>query len=162
MYKSDQLITCSVGLEDNEEFLCTFVYARNQVEERKELWEDLCNHHNSAMFKNKEWVIMRDFNKILDGEKNSRFERLRTLPRGMRDFQRTMLHCHLSDLAYQGLLFTWSNKQEEDIICKKLDRVIMNDATLHWFSTAYSVFEPGGCSDHMRCMIQLKPPQEKI
>ncbi|XP_022559972.1 uncharacterized protein LOC111206840 [Brassica napus] len=53
-----------------------------EVEERKELWEDLCNHHNSAMFKNKEWVIMRDFNKILDGEKNSRFERLRTLPRG--------------------------------------------------------------------------------
>ena len=118
VYKSDQLITCSVGLEDNEEFMCTFVYARNQVEKRKELWEDLCNHHNSAMFKNKEWVIIGDFNEILDGEENSRFERLGPLPRGIRDFQRTMLHCHLSDLAYQGLLFTWSNKQEEGIICK--------------------------------------------
>ena len=70
VYKSDQLITCSVGLEGEEDFLCTFVYAKNQSEERKELWDDLCYHHDSAMFQNKEWVIMGDFNEILDGEEN--------------------------------------------------------------------------------------------
>lgn len=113
VYKSDQLITCSVGVEKEEDFFCTFVYARNQVEQRKELWDDLCDHHDSAMFKNKEWVIMGDFNEILDGEENSRFSSLERLPRGMRDFQRAVLHCHLSDLGYQGPRFTWSNKQEE-------------------------------------------------
>lgn len=162
VYKSDQLVTISVGLENEEEFLCSFVYAKNQSEERKELWEDLCHHHNSNMFKNKEWMIMGDFNEILDGEENSRFECLERVYGGMRDFQRVMLHCHLSDLGYQGPKFTWTNKQEEGIICKKLDRVLMNDAALHRFSNAYSIFEAGGCSDHMRCTIHLKPPQEKI
>ena len=162
VYKSDQLITCSVGLEGEEDFLCTFVYAKNQSEERKELWDDLCYHHDSAMFKNKEWVIMGDLNEILDGEENSRFSSLGRVPGGMRDFQRVILHCRLSDLGYQGPLFTWSNKQEEGIICKKLDRVLMNDAALHRFSNAYSIFEAWGCSDHMRCRIQLKPPKEKI
>ena len=160
VYKSDQLITCSVGLEGGDEFLCTFVYAKNHSEERKELWEDLCYHHDSAMFKNKEWMIMEDFNVILDGEENSRS--LGRVSGGMRDLQRVILHCHLSDLGYQGPLFTWSNKQDEGIICKKLDRVLMNDAALQRFSNAYSIFEPGGCSDHMRCRIQLKPVQEKI
>ena len=33
---------------------------------------------------------------------------------------------------------------------------------MYRFSNAYSVFEPGGCSDHMRCRMQLLPPKEKI
>ena len=162
VFKSDQLITCSVGLEGEEEFLCTFVYARNLSEERKELWDDLCHHHDSAMFKNKEWMIMGDFNEILEGDENSRFAILGRVSGGMCEFQRVMLHCHLSDLGYQGLVFTCSNKQEDGIICKKLDRVLMNDAALHRFTNAYSIFAPGGCSDHLRCTIQLKPPQGKI
>ncbi|KAF8099069.1 hypothetical protein N665_0252s0008 [Sinapis alba] len=124
VYKSDQLITCSVGSEEEEEFYCSFIYASNQIEGRKELWEDLCHHHNSPTFKNKEWMIMGDFNEILDGEENSRFSSLESLPRGMRDFQRMVLQCQMSDMGTQGPLFTWSNKQEEGIICKKLDRLL--------------------------------------
>lgn len=37
IYKTDQMITCSVGLQDQEDFLCSFIYARNGVEERREL-----------------------------------------------------------------------------------------------------------------------------
>ena len=48
------------------------------------------------------------------------------------------------------------------MICKKLDRVLMNDFALQRFPNAYYVFEPGGCSDHMRCKIQLMPPSEKL
>lgn len=68
VYKSDQLITCSVGIQGKEEFYCTFVYASTQYEERKVLREDLCHHHNSSSFKNKPWMIMGDFNEILEGE----------------------------------------------------------------------------------------------
>ena len=38
----------------------------------------------------------------------------------------------------------------------------INDSALQRFSSAYSVFEAGGCSDHMRCKIQLLPQGEKI
>lgn len=80
----------------------------------------------------------------------------------MRDFQRLVLHCHLTDMAYQGPLYTWCNKREEGVICKKLDRVLLNEEALHRFNNAYSIFEPGECFDHMRCKVQLFPPSEKI
>lgn len=162
VYKSDQLITCSVGLKDQEEFFCTCVYANNLAEGRKELWEDLCHHNDSVLFRNKPWIIMGDFNEILEVEESSGFSDLVRLPSGMRDFQRMVLHCNLSDLGYQGPLFTWCNKREDGVICKKLDRVLVNDAALQKFPNAYSVFESGGCSDHMRCKVQLLPPNEKI
>lgn len=33
---------------------------------------------------------------------------------------------------------------------------------MHRFSNAYSVFEPGECSNHMRWRVQLFPQSEKI
>lgn len=80
----------------------------------------------------------------------------------MRDFQNLVIHCHLTDMAYQGALFTWCNKREEGLICKKLDRVLLNEEALSRFNNAYSVFEPGGCSDHMRCKVLLAPEMRRL
>ena len=33
---------------------------------------------------------------------------------------------------------------------------------LHRFSNSFSLFEAGGCSDHLRCKIQVRPPTEKL
>lgn len=65
-------------------------------------------------------------------------------------------------MGYQGPLFTWCNKREGGVICKKLDRALLNDVASQRFGGAYSVFEAGGCSDHMRCKIQLLPESEKM
>lgn len=162
VYKTDQLITCSVALPGEEEFFCSFVYASNEVVGRKELWEDLCHHHNSPLFRNKEWLVMGDFNEILDGSEHSEFENLGRLSYGMRDFQQMVLSCQLMNMGYQGPLFTWCNKRAEGLVCKKLDRVLMNNEAMHRFASAYSVFEAGGCSDHMRCKIQVLQAEEKI
>lgn len=62
-------------------------------------------------------MIIGDFNEILEGEENSGFANLGRLPSGMRDFKRMFLHCHLTDLAYQGPVFTWCNKREEGVSC---------------------------------------------
>lgn len=162
VYKTDQFITYSVAMQDEEEFFCSFVYASNQVEERKILWEDLCHHHDSPLFEQKPWIIMGDFNEILDGGEHSEFESLVRSPTGMRDFQRTALRCQLSDLGYQGPLSTWCNKRDEGLVCKKLDRVLVNNVALQRFGNAYAVFEPGVCSDHLRRKIQLVQEPEKI
>lgn len=161
VYKTDQMITCSVGLKEEDEFFCTFVYANNLVENRKELWEDLCHHKNSMLFHNKAWIVIGDFNEILEAEGSSGFEDLGRIPRGMRDFRRIVLHCNLTDMGYQGPKFTWCNKRDEGIICNKLDRVLINDVALH-ISNAFSVLEAGGCSDHLRCKVQVLPPREKL
>ena len=162
VYKTDQLVTVKVELENEEGFYCTSIYASNQVEERKVLWDDLIHHHESPSFKNKAWMVLGDFNEILEGDESSRFDNGGKMPSGMRDFQALILRCRLTDMAYQGPKYTWCNKREEGIICKKLDRVLLNEEALLRFSNAYSVFESGGCSDHMRCKVQLFPPQERI
>lgn len=50
VYKTDQLITCSVALQGQEEFFFTCVYANNTVEGKKELWEDLNNNQARLCF----------------------------------------------------------------------------------------------------------------
>lgn len=52
MFKSDQMITCSIKLEGrDDEFLCSFIYASNCPEERKALWRDIKDHHDSPLFR---------------------------------------------------------------------------------------------------------------
>jgi len=127
-FTSGQMITCSVLMEGAEtEFFCSFIYASNFVEERKQLWEDLRSHQDSPLFRNKPWIIYGDFNEILKGEEHSLYEVNPVIPTGMRDFQDLVRYCSLSDMHGHGPCFTWCNKRNEELICKKLDRVLVND-----------------------------------
>lgn len=75
MFKSEQMITVSVLLEgEDEEFFYSFVYAENLAEDKREVWSDIKAHHDSPMFRNKQWLIMGDFNEILDGEEHSSYQ----------------------------------------------------------------------------------------
>lgn len=71
-FKSGQVITCSILMDGmEEEIFCSFVYASNTMEERKELWNDLKNHQDSPLFRNKAWLIFGDFNETLELEDHS-------------------------------------------------------------------------------------------
>ena len=125
------------------------------MEERKELWSDLKAHFDSPIIRNKPWIVFGDFNETLDMVEHSRSHVNPMVSSGMRDFQDTVNYCSITDLAYHGTVFTWSNKRENDVIAKKLDRVLVNDVWLQSYPQAYSVFEAGGCSDHLPCRIHL-------
>lgn len=87
IYKSSHIITCSVLLEGKEkEIFCSFVYALNTMEERRNLWEDLRNHKDSMLFRNKQWLIFGNFNEILDVSERSGFEDNPNVTMGMRKF----------------------------------------------------------------------------
>lgn len=129
-----------------------FVHATDFLNDRKMLWDDLKNHKDSAIFRNKPWTVYGDFNEILKGEEHSGYDMNPLVPIGMRDFQEMVRDCSLIDMQFHGPLFTWSNKRDdEELICKKLDRVLVNDSWLLEYSQSYGVFEAGGCSDHLRC-----------
>lgn len=130
------------------------------MEERKSLWEDIKSHYDSPIIKNKKWMLMGDYNEILDVEEHSEYGNSPRITSGMRDFQDVVRYCQLTDMGFQGPKFTWCNKREEGLICKKLDRVLVNEEWLNT-SKAYCVFEPGGCSDHLRCRIQLEVEERK-
>lgn len=43
------------------------------MEESRSLWEEMRNHHDAPMFRNKKWMLMGDYNEIMDGEVHSRY-----------------------------------------------------------------------------------------
>ncbi|XP_010496100.1 PREDICTED: uncharacterized protein LOC104773215 [Camelina sativa] len=156
-YKSEQLITCSVKLDDqSEEFFCSFVYGLKTVEARRVLWQEIKDHHDSPILRNKPWILFGDFNETLDMQEHSRFDANPMLTGGMRDFQAVINHCSLSDMTFHGPLFTWCNKRDDDLILKKLDRVLVNTDWERVYPHAYNVFAAGGCSDHLHCRIVIK------
>lgn len=63
---------------------------------------------------------------------------------GMQEFQETVNYCLLLDMAYQGPRFTWCNKHDNGVICKKLDRTLMNEIWMQNYPQSYCVFEAGG------------------
>ncbi|XP_024010914.1 uncharacterized protein LOC112086234 [Eutrema salsugineum] len=64
-------------------------------------------------------------------------------------------------MSYHGPLFTWCNRRDAGLISKKLDRVLKNIRWDQAFPVPYSVFEAGGCSDHLQCRVRLEAEQEK-
>lgn len=74
MFKSGKMVTCSILLEGREEeFLYSFVYASNTVDERKELWADMMGHQDSPLFQKKPWMICGNFNEVLAGHEHSNY-----------------------------------------------------------------------------------------
>ena len=56
----------------------------------------------------------------------------------------------------------WSNKRQDGVIYKKLDRVLVSRQWLQQYDQSYSVFEPGGCSDHLKCRFYIKEQEKKV
>lgn len=162
MFKSAQMITCSVRLHGvAEEFWCSFIYAFNTTEERRALWHDIKQQHDLAVSQGIPWMLLGDYNETIDIEEHSRFDVAPMVTSGMRDFQDVLRYCSLLDMRVHGPLFTWSNKQESGLICKKLDRVLQNMDWSRLFPQSYYVMEPGGCSDHLRGKIFLASAIQK-
>lgn len=38
------------------------------MEESRSLWEEMRNYYDVSMFRNKKWMLMGDYNEIMDGE----------------------------------------------------------------------------------------------
>ncbi|XP_023638041.1 uncharacterized protein LOC111830437 [Capsella rubella] len=156
LHKSSQLITCLIQLPNlDEDFVCSFIYASNLEVERKDLWQDIKQQQNSLAFQSKPWILFGDFNETLDPNEHSRVAISPQLTSGMRDFQDLVRYCSFADLRTHGPLFTWSNKQDGGLICKKLDRALHNPGWLQTFPQSYCTMEAGGCSDHLRGTISL-------
>ncbi|XP_010473996.1 PREDICTED: uncharacterized protein LOC104753440 [Camelina sativa] len=105
---------------------------------------------------------MGDFNEILTGDEHSLYDQMSVVPQGMRDLQNVVEHCSFSDMQSHGPLYTWCNKREFGLICKKLDRILVNDTWLTAYQQSYGVFEVGGCSDHLRCRIKFGGDRPKL
>lgn len=87
----------------------TAIYASNQTEERKKLWDDISGMAGSCA---NEWCLIGDFNNVLSVE-----DRIGCAPVQIQEFQdlRTMMeNVGLFECQMRGTHFTWSNRNKED------------------------------------------------
>ena len=71
---------------------------------------------------------MGDFNEILEVDEHLSYQEAGVMTAGMKEFESVVQYCHFTDMGYQGPKFTWCNRRDEGIVCKKLDRILVNEA----------------------------------
>ncbi|XP_039035570.1 uncharacterized protein LOC120172070 [Hibiscus syriacus] len=93
------------------------------------------------------WLIGGDFNVILNPEENSVSVSSPTLA-DISDFWNCVENLGIFYHPYIGPLFTWSNKQHDAYLARKLDRVLINPIWIDAFPDSVVEFQASGDSDH--------------
>ncbi|XP_062089117.1 uncharacterized protein LOC133795676 [Humulus lupulus] len=117
LQESDQFIHSRVkDLGSGKEFSLSFVYGRNTVEERYQLWQTL----TGLYFPVKPWLLAGDFNSAFDFD--NRLGGRAVTDMEMADAQRWRALGMVDELRTSGFHYTWSNKQAAEArIFSKLD-----------------------------------------
>ncbi|KAL4334719.1 hypothetical protein GQ457_07G002500 [Hibiscus cannabinus] len=148
-----QAITCCLRRGDDS-FYCSFVYACNGREDRRELWREFIDV--KARIGASPWVLAGDFNVISRPQESSDYNGIQGVSGALEDFITCQEDVDVTDHPFSGLLFTWCNRREDDPLSRKLDRVLVNQ---NWFSSfpGSSVkFLGPDCSDHCPSNLVLK------
>lgn len=155
--KTLQMVTCEVKLPEHPQLVVvSFVYAANEVDLRKMLWDEIVAMSKHQSVYGKAWTVMGDFNQALNPNDHSSPRSL-NVNQQTRDFRDCLLDASLMDLTYKGRSFTWWNKRTVNPVAKKLDRILVNDKWLVVFPLSYGFFGPPDFSDHASASIVLNP-----
>lgn len=105
--KTAQMILCGVlDPATNVSFSAAFVYGFNTVSQRIELWRDITELSTSTPLRNSPWVLLGDFNQILQIEEHHSIIPYDAPLRGMADLRSCMEDNNLTDLSSRGTFFT--------------------------------------------------------
>lgn len=125
-----------------------------QVRIEHTFWTELTHLHSVLDLDCKPWMIGGDFNHILHvTEQSVSFDYNNST--SLYQFKDTLLKLGMFDSRYQGPCFSWLNKHHALPITKKLDKVLLNYASLQSFPHTTSFFLAPMISDHSPCLIDL-------
>ncbi|XP_038991297.1 uncharacterized protein LOC120114449 [Hibiscus syriacus] len=149
---SDQIISVK-GQFLGQSFVLSAVYGSNDNITRRQLWQHIQDLERTIG--HLPWILGGDFNIILQPNESSNHELLCPFSTTeMKDFQDLSQDLDLHDHPFIGPLLTWSNKQTENYLDKKLDRVLINSNWVNNFQNPFVEFLPPGVSDH--CMASVR------
>ncbi|XP_022019843.1 uncharacterized protein LOC110919900 [Helianthus annuus] len=153
LHATNQVIHAQAKFKkDNALVNISFVYASNNDQERKYLWDSLKMH--KGVVRLDPWVIMGDFNVVLNLEDNCMGTS--KVNAAMTDFNECVKFLEVFDLRAHGLHYTWNQSPKKGIgIRKKLDRIMANVSFVEKFTDAFAVFKPHGISDHCPGLLKL-------
>lgn len=133
-----------VTFEMESSWRFTGFYGEPNWERRADSWVQLRNLHGMM---SKPWLVAGDFNEILYN-----FEKEGGRPRpqsNMQAFHDALVDCDLSDMGYEGDLFTWQRGKMRE----RLDRGVVNAAWSQFFPSATLVNGEMSKSDHRPLII---------
>ena len=149
---TDQSITCCVTSE-SQKFYLSASYGCNEGIDRRRLWSHLSHMHDS--FSQDPWILAGDFNIIAHPSESLNYNGSQVVTSDIREFTECTLQLSVFDHAYTGPNFTWSNRQQDGFLARKLDRVLINDNWLTSFPHSTVEFLSPEESDYCAAMMQL-------
>ena len=102
-------------------WILSAIYASLDLASRTNLWEDLTSFASSHTLP---WLLVGDFNETLYHHET--FSNLPPNRRRMSMFNDFLNNYNLMDLRYSGPRFTWTNKGDNGLVMKHLDRALAN------------------------------------
>ena len=112
----------------------TFVYGEPRVENRKHMWDLL---RRLPAVRPEPWMLIGDFNEAM-----WQYEHFTETPRPerqMMDFREALSHCHLHDLGFSGIPWTYNNNQPgRRNVRVRLDRSVADMDWINLFPDASS------------------------
>ncbi|CAM8951481.1 unnamed protein product [Rhodiola kirilowii] len=130
-------------------FHLTLFYGNPRTNDRVQSWELLRKLRRDV---DKAWVVMGGFNEVLfSWETDSKRERQMWQ---MNNFKDCLADCGLSDLGFEGEMFTYSNRRlGEEEVRVRLDRVVVNQAWRTAFPQATVRHAFANSSDHLPIVL---------
>lgn len=147
---SDQVIHGSVTSFTGSPVFCSFVYAKCNYVDRRELWS---NFHNFSMSNVGSWIVGGDFNIVASSS-----ECLGSSPSllAMREFSDMIDNCGFLDIPYMGSMYTWCRSSDSRPLFRRLDRIMVNLPWKHMFhSTSVEHLNRTG-SDHAPLLLSIQ------
>lgn len=137
--QSSQAITCEIMIPGHQTFIYTAIYASNLAEEQNYLWVELLQLHSTLSLDVTPWMIGGDLNQILFGSEH--FASADNINYSqMYQFRDCLHQMGIFDLRYVGPHHTWTNKQDDSPVAKKLDRQLINSPIIPAFPHATTSF----------------------
>ncbi|XP_016452665.2 uncharacterized protein LOC107777186 [Nicotiana tabacum] len=153
----DQLIHSGVRHKGTGKRLyVTMGYAYNDMALRRNLWKEIVDIYNHTQGP---WVVMRDFNSVLNKED------LIGSPVTMaeiRDFRQWVDTCCFQELKSTGAFYTWNNKQsEDDRVMSRIDKVLVNMEWMTQLPTLVVHYMTEGLMDHSPAIINWENENQR-
>ncbi|PKU66982.1 threonine dehydratase [Dendrobium catenatum] len=157
MDHSSQMIMGNLSVNALGKWKIATVYGGKDAHTRKSLWQQL----ESCMIGDDPGIIVGDFNCILSKEDKKGGKRFH-LSSGYKDMKMFLVNNDFHDIGFVGPSYTLcNNKEGTSRIWERLDRCLLNSATLQNIPMAKVRHLPRVASDHAPISIRLVEPQKQ-
>lgn len=130
---------------------CTFVYGEARVQDRHLMWDLM---RKIKPLGNGPWLMIGDFNETM--WQHEHFSTSRRKENQMRNFREVLSDCNLHDLGYNGLPWTYDNKQHGSRNVKsRIDRAVACRSWSNAFPEAFLKNIASFRSDHLPLHLSL-------